>query len=273
MTELSRDQIPEAWSDGAAGYDTAFAPYTGLYADEALERLGVGPGCELLDVAAGPGTVSLRAAALGASVAAVDFAPGMVELLTQRLRAAGHDDARAAVMDAQALDLDDATFDAAISMFGVMFVPDLDAGMREMRRVVRPGGRVAVGVWRLEAFRLVDMVGAALAAVMPGFELPATTPPWARVGDAPGLTAWLTGSGLVNVDAHCLSRTWRFDDAPRFFRELPSWSPPVQPLFDALAPALVDEAAEAFAAVIADATDEHTGGVPVDVLVGIGQVP
>lgn len=272
MSERSRDQLPEAWSDGAAGYDAAFAPYTGLYADEALELLSVGPGCELLDVAAGPGTVSLRAVALGASVCAVDFAPGMVDLLTERFAAAGYE-ARAAVMDAQALDLDDATFDAAISMFGVMFVPDLDAGMREMRRVVRPGGRVAVGVWRVEAFRLVDMVGTALAAVMPGFDLPATTPPWARVGDAPGLTAWLAASGLVDVHVHCLTRAWRFDDAPRFFRELPSWSPPVQPLFDALAPALVDQAAEAFAAVVADATDEHTGGVPVDVLVGIGRVP
>ena len=127
------DQRPEGWSDGAAAYDEWFAPVSSRFAINALRLLGLGPGQRLLDVAAGTGALTLQAAEAGLDVLAVDFAPGMVRLLRQRLSDGGLD-ARVEQMDGQALGCDNASFDAACSMFGLIFFPDLDAGARELRR-------------------------------------------------------------------------------------------------------------------------------------------
>lgn len=107
------------------------------------------PGERVLDVAAGTGALALEAAAGGARVLATDFSPGMVERLAARLGEGGFDqaDSEARVMDGQALDLPDGGFDAAFSIFGVMLFPDWEAGLRELHRVVRPGGRVVMATW------------------------------------------------------------------------------------------------------------------------------
>ena len=120
MTDRSPDQHPENWSAGAEGYEQAFAPFTGGFADEALRLVGVTPGQDVLDVATGTGALALRAARAGGRVHAVDFAPGMVALVTARLEAEGHEAARTDVMDGQALALDDDSFDRAFSMFGLI---------------------------------------------------------------------------------------------------------------------------------------------------------
>lgn len=267
--ELSHDQRPDGWSAAASGYEDAFAPYTGPYAAEALRLAGVRPGDRILDVAAGSGALSRRAAQLGAQVHAIDFAPGMVELLRERLAADGVADARVDVMDGQALDIEDARYDAAFSVFGLIFFPDMARGLSELHRVVRPGGTVTVVTWRIEGFRLVSLVGGALAKVLPGFEPPTDPPAWARLGDADGLAEGLGAAGLAEVEVHLVSQQWQFADPAEFFRRLPDWSPPVQPLFEALPSDLIDEAAAAFA----DLVDEVTGpdGMAVDALIGIGR--
>lgn len=140
----------ETWDDVAGWYQELAEPFTRQYALAALDFAGgASPGERVLDVAAGPGTFSLPAARAGARVLATDFSAGMVQRLDARLREEGLDVAgsEARVMDGQALDLPDAGFDAAFSIFGVMLFPDYAAGLREMHRVVRPGGRVVVASW------------------------------------------------------------------------------------------------------------------------------
>jgi SAM-dependent methyltransferase len=106
----------------------------------------VKPGEAVLDVATGPGTLALQAAAASARVSAIDFAPRMVEQLKARASAAGRDvDAR--VGDGMELPYADSSFDAAFSMFGLMFFPDRARGFRELRRVLAPGGRAVVSSW------------------------------------------------------------------------------------------------------------------------------
>lgn len=265
---LGHDQRPETWSGIAPDYHQEFAPYTGVYVDEVLDHLDVAGGTELLDVATGSGAVALRAAARGATVTAVDFAPGMVDLVGRRAADAGVA-VDTAVMDGQSLDLDDARFDAAVSMFGLIFFPDVAAGAAELRRVTRPGGRVAVGTWPTETFPLVALVGEALASVLPGFAT-AVDPVWARLGSDDAVRGLLRAAGLVDVTTHVLTRTWPMDDPADFFRKLPVWSPPVQPLFEALDPAVVDAAAVSFAAGVRERGDE---GLVVEARVGVGRVP
>jgi len=269
MEGTTHDRRPEVWSAGASGYETSFAPFTFPYSREALRLLGVGPGTRLLDVAAGSGAVTLQALELGAEVVATDFAPGMVELLSRRVAEAGHDDVVVEVMDGQALELEDATFDVAISMLGLMFFPDLAAGVRELARVTRVGGQVAVGVWDLDRFSLATLVRAAMAAALPDVELPGGVPTWARLGRPDGLIELFEQHELRDVVVHSVSQWWQFDDPVRFFRDLPSWSPPVQPLFEALAPEALDRAAGAFAEIVDEGSDPE--GLRADVLVAIGR--
>jgi SAM-dependent methyltransferase len=166
VNELTHDQQPQGWSAGAAGYESAFAPFTDMYAADALQLLDLKQADRFLDVCAGTGALALPATRLGADVTAVDFAPGMVALLRERMQSGGLS-ARVDVMDGQALDLPDAYFDAAASMFGLIFFPDLDAGMRELTRVTRPGGRVLVGAWDRARFPLFEVVFRALAPLAP----------------------------------------------------------------------------------------------------------
>jgi SAM-dependent methyltransferase len=114
-----------------------------------LERAPVEPGQEVLDVATGTGNVALRAAQAGAVVTGVDLTP---ELFTTARRRA----AELAVAvdwvegDAEALPFDDGQFQRVFSTFGVQFAPRHEQAARELARVCRPGGAVALANWTPE---------------------------------------------------------------------------------------------------------------------------
>lgn len=274
MDAPNADQMPEGWSDGASGYDENFAGFTGLYAEEMLDLLHVGEGSRVLDVAAGSGATSVRAARRGAEVTATDFAEGMVAIAERRLREGGHTSSRAVRMDGQALDLPDGAFDAAVSMFGLMFFPDTAAGVAEMRRVVRPGGRVGTATWDLDAFPMHRLIGAALEVAMPelaGQDRP--RPTWAALGTEAGLAALLRDGGLADVEVRRVQRRWLFDDPATFFRGMPSWSSPVKPLFEMLPAERIDAAAGAFADLVeAEGGAAGGPGLPMSALLVSGTV-
>jgi SAM-dependent methyltransferase len=265
---VSSDQRPEGWSDGAAAYDQWFAPVSSRFAINALRLLGLGPGQRLLDVAAGTGALTLQAAKARLNVVAVDFAPGMVQLLRQRLSGAGLD-ARVEQMDGQALDCDGASFDAACSMFGLIFFPDLDAGARELRRVVRPGGQVLIAAWDRSGFPLPIAVEQALQAVIPGLSGPAEPAPALRVADPGSLEALLTRAGLRQVTVLEVTHDWVIPDPAALFRSLPQWAAPLQPVFDGLQPPRCDQAAEAFADIMTGMS-QPAGALPMTALFGHG---
>lgn len=274
MTAPNADQLPEGWSLGADGYHDNFAGFTGAYADEMLDLLEVGVGTSLLDVAAGTGATSLRAATRGAIVTTTDFAEGMVEVARRRLHDAGHHDARVHCMDGQRLDLPDDAFDAGVSMFGLMFFPDTAAGVAELRRVVRPGGRIGTATWDLDGFPMHRLIGAALEAAVPdlsGQERPAPT--WSALGTPAGLEALFVEGGLDQVQVRRVERPWHFEDPARFFRDMPSWSSPVRPLFEMLPADRVDAGAQAFARVVEDEGGRVGGpGIPMAALFATGRV-
>ncbi len=140
------DQQAERWDDHVVLYQEVFEPLSLTFAGPAIARLDLRRGERVLDVAAGAGGAALAMAAAGALVTAIDASPGMIARIRRRAEAAqvGVD---ARQMDGQALDCPDAAFDAALSVFGVILFPDAAKGLSEMRRVVRPGGRIAVVPW------------------------------------------------------------------------------------------------------------------------------
>lgn len=115
-----------------------------------IDRLHPQPGLKLLDLACGTGAVAELAAAAGADVVGVDIAPALVEQARERATERGLDiDYR--VGDAEALELEDASFDLVASTCGVMFAPDHNAIAAEIARVTKPGGRIALACWTPES--------------------------------------------------------------------------------------------------------------------------
>jgi ubiquinone/menaquinone biosynthesis C-methylase UbiE len=193
---------PEAWDAIAAGYDEFVAPGEESLATEALRLAGLEAGERFLDVAAGPGGLSLPAARLGAKVLATDWSPAMIERFEARAHEEGLADAEGRVMDAHALELDDHSFDVTGSLFGVMLVPDQPLALREMVRVTKPGGRVLLVAYGSPGeFEALQFFLAALQTVVPDFEgLPDDPPPLEfQVADPEVLRQRLTDAGLDHV--------------------------------------------------------------------------
>lgn len=161
-------QLRERWERIAARFDEHTTPQTIALAEWILDRLHLGPDVRFLDVAAGSGGLGIPAARRGAQVVAVDIAPTMIERLVARARREGLANVEAHVMDGTALDFGDDTFDVVASLNGVSLFPDLPGGLRELVRVLKPGGRaliVAFGPTRKAEF--LRYFHGALQAVVP----------------------------------------------------------------------------------------------------------
>ena len=270
MTEAEFENLhdPETWSSAAAGYADAIAPIMRPFAVTTLDLLGLTGETgqhRLVDVAAGSGVVAVEAARRGAVVLATDFAPGMVEVMRRRFAAEGLT-AQADVMDGQALALDEECFDLGTSTFGLIFFPDPAVGLRELRRVLRPGGRVAIASWDLAAAALPQLVGAALARVVPDLPAPAS-PPWAHLCQAAGLGQALEAAGFVDVVVHPVTHHFRLSDPVAFFVRLPQWTPPMRSLFARLPTEVIHRAAGAFGDIITEHSTD--AGVPQTALIGV----
>lgn len=165
--DLQPDQTPALWENHVSVYETVFEPLSLALTEPAFRKLGLSAGQSVLDVAAGTGGAALGLARLGCRVTAVDAAAGMVERIAARAAEAGVAiDAR--VLDASSLDFDDASFDAAVSAFGIILLPDATGALAEMRRVVKPGGSVGVITWtQPERYELAAELGAAIRDIWP----------------------------------------------------------------------------------------------------------
>jgi ubiquinone/menaquinone biosynthesis C-methylase UbiE len=105
---------------------------------------------EVLDVAAGNGNATLAAARRGARVTSTDYVAALLDRGAERAHAERLA-VKFEVADAEALPFADASFDAVVSTFGVMFAPDHARSASEMARVCRPGGRIGLASWTPES--------------------------------------------------------------------------------------------------------------------------
>ena len=206
MKDLQQETAPrgdhtalaEAWDAIAALYDKHVAPGEAELATAGLRLAGLQAGDTFLDVAAGPGGLSLPAARLGAKVLATDWSPQMIEHFKARVAAEGLD-AEGRVMDCHALDLPDDSYDITGSLFGVMLVPDQAQALREMVRVTKPGGRVLlIAYGSLAEFEAFHFFISSVQAVVPAFEGPAEDEPMLefQVAEPDVLRQRLSDAGL-----------------------------------------------------------------------------
>jgi len=130
------------WQRAAAEYEATFAHASAQFVEGLLGAAGAGAGVDVLDVCCGTGVVTAAAARRGAAVTGLDFS---VAMLGEARRA--HPGLRFDEGDAEALPYADAAFDAVISNFGIHHIANSDRAMAETRRVLRPGGRLAITTW------------------------------------------------------------------------------------------------------------------------------
>ena len=147
--ETTREQWQTA-ADAWLRWHPTLQEWLGAATNELLEMASIGPGNRVLDIAAGTGQQSIQAARLvgtSGSVLATDISSNILDLAAQEAAAVGLANLETQVMDAEQLALPDASFDAVISRLGFMYLPHLQTALAGMRRVLKPGGRVAALVF------------------------------------------------------------------------------------------------------------------------------
>jgi len=144
-SEAFKARQRQVWSVGDYG---AMAEQYQLSADRLVQRLEIGAGMRVLDIATGTGNAAIAAAITGAEVVGIDLTPELFDEAHWRA-----DELGLAIAwqegDAEALPYPDGWFDRAVSAFGIMFAPDPHAAARELVRVLRPGGRFGMANWSL----------------------------------------------------------------------------------------------------------------------------
>jgi ubiquinone/menaquinone biosynthesis C-methylase UbiE len=182
---------------------------------------------EILDVAAGNGNATLAAARRGARVTSTDYVSTLLDRGADRARAEQLD-VKFRVADAEALPFADASFDAVLSTFGVMFAPDHARCASEMARVCRSGGRIGLANWTPES--LVGQMFRILARYLP--------PP---AGMQPPVL-WGVESHLISLFGDTASAmrvtrqnfNFRYRSASHFVEVFRTWYGPVHKAFAAL---------------------------------------
>jgi SAM-dependent methyltransferase len=133
----------------------SFAPtavFTTPVAARLVQFAGVQRDELVLDVGCGTGVVAITAAGLGARVSGLDLTPDLLEHARTNQKIAGCGQVDWTEGDAENLPYEDAAFDVVVSQFGHMFAPRPEVAVSEMRRVLKPGGRIALATWPPEHF-------------------------------------------------------------------------------------------------------------------------
>jgi SAM-dependent methyltransferase len=198
-------------------------------AEALCEALDLRGGARVLDVAAGNGSASLAAARRDADVVSTDYVPALLEQGRRRAEAESLP-MRTEVADAEALPFPDASFDVALSTFGVMFAPDQERAAAELLRVVRPGGRIGLANWTPEGF-----VGDLFRAVGSRVPPPAGLRSAMEWGTEARLRE-LFGAGASDLRAQRRTHVFRYRSPERWIEEFRTYYGPVHRAFAALDP-------------------------------------
>jgi ubiquinone/menaquinone biosynthesis C-methylase UbiE len=194
---------------GAAAYDRFTGRWSRAFAPSLLAAAKVSAGQRLLEVSAGTGALAEAAGALLGSAGrliATDISLPMLRIAHGKLPSPP---VSAVAMDGGALACHEASCDAVICQLGLMYLPDLDRGLREFHRVLRPRGRVAVQVWSVpERVQYLGMLSDALSRHYPAQRDEVYSP--SKLGDPARLEQLLRGAGFQDVAVAVETRALTF---------------------------------------------------------------
>jgi len=193
--------------EAAAEYDRAFAHVTAHFMPFLLRAAHLTPGMRVLDIATGTGLSAEAAlAAVGPTghVAAADISPAMIATASARL---GHaPNVSVSIEDGQALSFPDESFDAVLCNLGLMFFPDPARGLSEIRRVLRPGRRVALSVNTVVERSYNHQINVVIARYVPSL-VEAVTRTFA-LGEASKLQLLFNEAGFAGFETDTVRHTF-----------------------------------------------------------------
>ncbi len=217
-----KEMMRQDWKMAAGGWRKWNQKLTaqGRPVTEALVRaVGARPGLNILDLASGAGDPALslaRAVAPRGHVTATDLVPEMLEVAQEKAHLEGLTNLSIKQADPEALPFAEGSFDAVTCRFGIMFFPDVGKALREVWRVLRPGGRAVFVAWGPPEQN--PWLSTPMGLVMKYAGLPPPPPgmPHPFNFGAPGLLAEaLKKAGFANVREEALSLAGTWEGSPR----------------------------------------------------------
>ena len=167
-----------------------------------VERMQLTPGARVLDVCCGSGASAIPAAEIvgpGGSVVGVDLAENLLELARIKAKQRSLTNTEFRSGDMTNLPFEEGSFDAVVCVFGIFFVPDMEAALRELKRVLRTGGTLAITTWGPRLFEPANTAfWNAVRAVRP--DLHKNFNPWDRISAPDDLRALFNAAGLTQAE-------------------------------------------------------------------------
>lgn len=274
-----RDAQREQWNVAAGGWrkwsklidDSAHSVSTRL-----VELAGVEPGSQVLDLAAGYGEPSLTAARVAGSngrVVATDISAEMLAYGRERADRAGITSIEFVESAAAGLDFPQASFDAALSRFGIIFEPDAESAASRVRSFLRPGGRMAIASWGPP--ERVPFIAIPMQTAIRQLGVPPPPPdmpgPLSRpTPEALGGLLSSAGFGDVEVEETEVSFEWASpDEFTTFVKDI---APPIRAIIDPQHPDVQEETWTAITEAIAgEAADDGTVTLRNTALMAVGR--
>ena len=205
-------QVARGWGSQRAGFQAGARPVSGWLVD-AIEPQ---PGHRVLELAAGPGDTGLLAAELiapGGTLISTDAVQEMVDLARARAAELGISNAEFRTMDAEWIDLPTASLDGVLARWGYMLLADPAAALRETRRVLRPGGRVALAAWTRPEDNPWASVAQGELLAMTGAPAPDLDEPnMFAFRDPARIEGLLEETGFTDIAIEQLDLVWRYED-------------------------------------------------------------
>ncbi len=202
MTNPRAEAIARAiatYNAAADTFDAAPLSFWNRYGQRTIDRLELKPGDCVLDVCCGSGASAIPAAiAVGSTgaVLGVDVSEGLLGLAREKAQHLNNIEFRN--HDCMALGLPDGSFDAIVCVFGIFFLPDMEAALRELWRMLKPGGKLAITSWGQTVFAPMDQVfWDAVQAERP--DLYKQYMPWDRISETTALQTLLESAGATGV--------------------------------------------------------------------------
>jgi SAM-dependent methyltransferase len=254
-----RNEIADRWERASQGWGSqrsVFQAAAEPVSQWLVERVDPQPGLRMLELAAGPGDTGLRAAELlhpMGTLILTDVSPGMLEVARARAEELGIANVEFKVMDAEWIDLPTADVDGVLCRWGYMLLADPAAALRETRRVLKPGGTVALAAWTGPEDNPWSAVPTEELVRM------GAVPPPDR--DAPGQFAWrdpavigeaLEEAGFVLAEIDQVSFAFRFGDLDEWWDAQLELSPGLRDAVVGLTPAQRDDLRDAVDARLAE---------------------
>ena len=195
-------RIRGAFNLAAAHFDDPELSFWARFGARTVELLDPQPGWRVLDVGCGTGSSALPAARrVGpeGAVVGIDFAEEMVARAKAKAASAGLSNVELQVADMTDLPFDEASFDAAVSVFNIFSVPDMTGQARHLGRFIKPGGKLALTTWGDHVFEPLNSIWwEAVRAERP--DPHRAKPRWKEIGTAGALSRMLAEAGFTGVE-------------------------------------------------------------------------